>query len=148
MDTEWKDPGQELVKIQDPGICKHQHAGKVMKINLKICFTNLKFVDPLICYLLFPLFFVTTFTVTCNALSAPSNGGRTYNRNSVGGKYPVDTVVTFTCNSGYSRSGSSTRKCQTSGNWNSNSPTCNKSNNNLIILLISCTQRLCSFYSV
>ena len=74
-------------------------------------------------------------TVTCQALSSPSNGGRTYNKNAVGGRYPVDTVVTFTCNSGYSLSGSSTTKCQTSGQWNNNSPTCNRSNKNYIILL-------------
>ena len=57
-----------------------------------------------------------------------SNGRVMYDRArvSVNGGWPVDTVASFSCNSGYSRSGSSSRTCQTSGNWNQQNPTCNQ----------------------
>ena len=74
---------------------------------------------------------VTLFsTVTCETISSPTNGGKTYDMNGVNGKYPVYTVVTFTCNSGYTLSGYNTRTCETSGNWNKQSPTCKKSKEN------------------
>ena len=64
--------------------------------------------------------------VTCGSLGLI--GGRvTYNRDSVNGRYPVDTRASFSCNPGYSRSGSSSRTCQTSGNWNQQMPRCNQS---------------------
>ena len=132
MDTEGMVLNQELVKIQETGICSHQHAHKV--INNLICFIT-ETIIHLFRTKRYTKFLQIFSTVTCQALSSPSNGGRTYNKNAVGGRYPVDTVVTFTCNSGYSLSGSSTRKCQTSGHWNNNSPTCNRSNKNYIILL-------------
>ena len=72
-----------------------------------------------------------TIAVTCTILTL-SNGRITYSIHSVSTtRYPVDTVATFSCNSGYSLSGSSTRTCQTSGNWNQATPTCNKNNFNL-----------------
>ena len=71
-------------------------------------------------------------TVTCAALSQPANGQVAYSNATVDGGYPVDTVATFSCNSRYSRSGSSSRTCQTSGNWNQETPTCNLSNTNII----------------
>ena len=63
--------------------------------------------------------------VTCVSLSLP-NGRVSYNRGAINGRYPVDTVTSFSCNSGYSRSGSSSRICQTSGDWNQQTPKCNK----------------------
>ena len=45
----------------------------------------------------------------------------------MGGKYPVGTVASFSCNDGFRRVGSSLRKCQTSGNWNQQTPTCSQS---------------------
>ena len=61
--------------------------------------------------------------VTCADLSL-SNGRVSYNTGSVNGGFPVDTVVSFHCNNGYSLSGSSSRTCQTSGNWDQSTSTC------------------------
>ena len=73
--------------------------------------------------------------VTCTALSPPSNGQISYNEPSMTyGEYPVDTKASFTCNQGYSLSGSESRTCETSGNWNQETPTCNQSNECNILL--------------
>ena len=62
--------------------------------------------------------------VTCAALSLP-NGQINYNKPAANnGGYPVDTTVSFTCNHGYRRTGSASRSCQTSGNWNQQTPSC------------------------
>ena len=65
-------------------------------------------------------------TVTCSAVSL-QNGGISYNQSVVNGRYTVDTKATFSCSSGYSRAGSSSSTCQTSGNWSPQIPTCNQS---------------------
>ena len=53
------------------------------------------------------------------------NGQTNYNKSPVtNGEYPVDTTVSFTCNYGYMRTGSTSSTCQTSGNWTEQSPTC------------------------
>ena len=65
------------------------------------------------------------FLGTCSPLGL-SNGQVNYNTSAVNGGYPVDTRASFTCNSGYTRSGSSSRICQNLGGWNQQSPTCNK----------------------
>ena len=50
-------------------------------------------------------------------------------------KYSVDTVATFSCNPGYSLSGSSSSICQDSGTWDPQPPTCgNKMNQNILKL--------------
>ena len=68
--------------------------------------------------------------VTCAALSLV-NGQITYNKPAVSnGKYPVDTTISFTCNYGYRRSGSTSGTCQTSGTWNQQPPTCTQGNQN------------------
>ena len=41
------------------------------------------------------------------------------------GRYPFDTVASFSCNEGYSLSGNEEITCQTSGNWNMDPPECN-----------------------
>ena len=64
------------------------------------------------------------------------NGGVRYNRSPVNGRYPVDTVAYLSCNYGYSRSGSSSRTCQTSGTWNLDTPTCNQSNEVTFVLSV------------
>ena len=43
-------------------------------------------------------------------------------------KYSVDTVATFSCNPGYSLSGSSSSICQDSGTWDPQPPTCDNEN--------------------
>ena len=46
----------------------------------------------------------------------------------MGGRYPVDTVASFSCNHEYKISGSVKTTCQPSGSWNLNPPSCNQSN--------------------
>ena len=41
------------------------------------------------------------------------------------GSYPYDTVASFSCNEGYYLSGNEEITCQTSGNWNMDTPVCN-----------------------
>ena len=74
-------------------------------------------------------------SATCLALNLP-NGLASYDESPVtNGKYTVDTVVSFTCNYGYSLSGSTSRTCQTSGNWDEEMPTCNQSKKPIQCLL-------------
>ena len=42
----------------------------------------------------------------------------------VSSKYPVDTMATFSCDEGFSLSGSSSSICQDSGNWSQETPIC------------------------
>ena len=73
--------------------------------------------------------FVRHFVVvTCSALTL-SNGGVNYSTNAVSQSYTVDTVASFSCNRGYSLSGSTSRTCQTSRLWTSELPTCSQSDN-------------------
>ena len=67
------------------------------------------------------------FVGTCSALSL-SNGKVSYDRDPLGGRYPVNTKASFSCNGGYNRDGDESRTCQSSGNWNQNTPTCNEGN--------------------
>ena len=66
-----------------------------------------------------PFKFIRNFitVVTCPALNL-SSGGITYHSSPVNGRYPVDTVASFTCNYGYNYSGKGSVECQTSGYWN------------------------------
>ncbi|XP_035690033.1 CUB and sushi domain-containing protein 3-like [Branchiostoma floridae] len=59
----------------------------------------------------------TCTAVQCPVLSAPANGG-------VSGGNSYGNVATFTCDSGYSLSGSATRTCQADTTWSTASPTC------------------------
>ena len=105
---------------------KYQPATKVTKINyfLNVLLTLLPaFEDTdkhIICKQI-------TFVVTCTSLTL-TNGAVSYNSHPASvARYPVDTVATFSCNHGYSLSGSTSGTCQTSGNWNQATPTCNQS---------------------
>ena len=40
------------------------------------------------------------------------------------GQYPVGTIATFICNSGYSQHGAQITVCQSSGDWTDQTPTC------------------------
>ena len=62
----------------------------------------------------------------CGSLSL-SHGEVNYNRSPVNGKYQAHTEASFSCNYGYTRSGSASRTCQTSGNWNGEMSTCSLS---------------------
>ena len=67
--------------------------------------------------------------VTCPALSL-EHGQVTYSKDKVGDRYPLDTVASFSCNSGYHRDGCEATTCPASGEWNLHPPTCNKGNKN------------------
>ena len=57
-----------------------------------------------------------------------ANGQVNYNQqqviNLMNERYHIDTVATYTCNDGYSLSGSESNTCQASGNWEHDLPTC------------------------
>ncbi|XP_035691423.1 P-selectin-like [Branchiostoma floridae] len=59
----------------------------------------------------------TCTAVQCPVLTAPTNGG-------VSGGNSYGDVATFTCDSGYSLSGSATLTCQADTTWDGVSPTC------------------------
>ncbi|XP_064386375.1 sushi, von Willebrand factor type A, EGF and pentraxin domain-containing protein 1-like isoform X2 [Halichondria panicea] len=57
---------------------------------------------------------------TCPVLIAPSNGMIRYNM----GTRPVDTVATYTCVTGYTLNGGTTRTCGSDGMWSGLPPVC------------------------
>ena len=74
--------------------------------------------------------------VTCSDITV-ANGEVTYDVLRLNGSYPVNTVATFSCDSGFSLSGSISSTCQTStawifGNLEPQIPTCNLGNENII----------------
>ena len=84
--------------------------------------------------------------VTCAALSTPSNGRVSYNKDSLGGRYPYKTTATFTCNSGYKRDGPEFASCLNlnfKNDWSGWTPACNKKSNqkNYIIKYRTHSQR-------
>ena len=73
---------------------------------------------------------MNVFAVTCSSLNL-ENGGISYNQSPVNGRYPVDTMASFSCHHGYSLTGSSSTTCLISGNWNQQPPICNHGNRNI-----------------
>ena len=57
------------------------------------------------------------------------NGHVNYSTVNYNGGYPIDTTALFTCDYGYSLSGSDSSICQTSTDWNEQPPTCNLGKN-------------------
>ena len=53
------------------------------------------------------------FLVSCSPLSLP-DGLVNYTKSLENGRYPVDTVASFACNSGYYENGTILRTCQAS----------------------------------
>ena len=66
------------------------------------------------------IYFVTA-QVTCPRPIAPTNGRIVTLATST---YQVGSTVRFTCNPGYTLSGSTSITCQTGGTWSSPYPTC------------------------
>ena len=52
------------------------------------------------------------------------NGLVKYSKSAEIGRYLVNTVAAFSCNSGYQLNGTNSATCQASGNWNEQTPTC------------------------
>ncbi len=59
---------------------------------------------------------------TCSDLIPPSNGMIGYNMGTASLR-PVDTVATYTCDTGYTLNGD-TRICGSDGIWSGSAPTC------------------------
>jgi hypothetical protein len=62
---------------------------------------------------------LTCAAVTCDALTAPTNGSVSVNN---GGLYP--STATYACDAGYSITPNATRTCGTDGHWSGAAPTC------------------------
>ena len=66
-------------------------------------------------------FFINYIAVNCGTPSSLSNGQRLYSRTTFG------YTVTYTCNTGYLKTaGSSSRTCQSNGQWSGSHPTCTR----------------------
>ena len=72
--------------------------------------------------------------VSCEALSL-TNGQISYDRSPKNGRYPAETVASFSCNDRYSQFGPSSRNCRTSGAWNSQTTTCESNKINMFKFL-------------
>ena len=68
---------------------------------------------------------VSAVVVNCGSLTAPNNGAKSGS----GVKYL--SVVTFSCNTGYNLGGSSSRTCQSNGNWSGGTTSCTSKNASL-----------------
>ena len=66
--------------------------------------------------------------VDCGNPGTPSNGRRT------GSSTTYNSVVTYTCNTGYTRQGSNRRTCQSNGQWSGSLPRCNRKFRFLLIV--------------
>ncbi len=81
-------------------------------------------------------FVVTAKTVptepptTCSDLTVPANGMISYNMGTASLR-PVNTVATYTCVTGYTLIGGSTRTCGSDGVWSVSAPTCERKWNGL-----------------
>ena len=69
---------------------------------------------------LFVCFSKKTFLVKgCGTLDIPSHGSVSYSCGTISG-----SIATFSCDTGYTLSGATTRTCQTDRSWSNDSPTC------------------------
>jgi len=72
-------------------------------------------------YQIYCVMFLYQLSGSCGTPRSLSNGQRRYSSTTVG------STVTYTCNSGYLRTaGSSSRTCQSSGQWSGSHPTCTR----------------------
>ena len=76
--------------------------------------------------------------VDCGSLTDPANGSFTLTSGTFG------VTATYSCDTGYTLVGNSSRTCQTTGNWSGSAPTCQS------MLLngghFACLRLLVSFY--
>ena len=65
----------------------------------------------------------TFTTATCGSISGPGNGGIIFDKSPIGHvnykRYPVCTVGSYYCNSGYIHSGATGAFCRFGGGWSS-----------------------------
>ncbi len=67
---------------------------------------------------------------TCPDLTVPANGVISYNMGTTSPR-PVNTVATYTCVTGYTLTGGSTRTCGSDGVWSGFAPVCHRKWNGL-----------------
>ncbi len=68
---------------------------------------------------------------TCPDLTVPANGMISYNMGTASPR-PVNTVATYTCDTGYTLTGGiTTRTCESDGVWSGSTPTCQRKWNEL-----------------
>ncbi len=60
---------------------------------------------------------------TCPGLTVSANGMISYNMGTASLR-PMDTVATYTCVTGYTLNGGTTRTCGSDGVWSGSAPTC------------------------
>ena len=65
------------------------------------------------------------FSVQCPSLNAPSNGAKS------GSGVTYLSVLTFSCNTGYTLGGSNNRTCQADGSWSGNTTSCTSKDTSL-----------------
>ena len=63
--------------------------------------------------------YLLSTAVNCGALANPANGQVTHTAGTTFGQ-----TVTYSCNTGFTRIGVSTRTCQATGVWSGSAPTC------------------------
>ena len=68
-------------------------------------------------------FDLITVANMCSNLAAPTDG----TRSSEDAMFPVGATLTFTCNSGFTVTGSNPLNCQPDGSFDNVAPTCGKS---------------------
>ena len=74
---------------------------------------------------------------TCPSLLSPANGRVIVGSVNVGG------TATYSCNTGYTLSGSSSRTCQSSGAWSESAPTCQAGELDIFFINLSFSYSFC-----
>ena len=83
------------------------------------------------------MYFLFLTAVDCGTLTDPDNGSVNHTAGTTFGK-----TATYSCDTGYSLVGDSTRTCQATGNWSGSAPTCQGM---LLYSIILCSVCLWSF---
>ncbi len=71
---------------------------------------------------------------TCPDLTVPGNVMMSYNMGTTSLR-PVNTVATYTCVTGYTLNGGSTRTCGSDGVWSGTTPTCQGKEYKLVLMV-------------
>ena len=109
MDGSYLDPKQGLAKSQEVGVNSHQDVNKVIKranSTNTVMYSYISKDYDYWSYVILNLWifkYSNSFIVTCVALPNPAHGKVSFNKSLVNGRYPVNTVVTYTCNYGYKK---------------------------------------------
>ena len=74
------------------------------------------------------IFALFTAANMCATLAAPTDGSR----DSEAGMFVVGGTLTFTCDAGFTLTGTGTVTCQPDGNFDAIAPTCGKSYNQIM----------------